>query len=59
MTLGIMISIVILSFTNKPFMLSVIMLNVVLLSVIRLNVVMPIVVMLKVVAPLLLTCHII
>ncbi len=59
MTLGIMQCIVILSFTCKPFMLSVIMLNVVMLSVIMLNAVMPSVVRLNVVAPLLLTCSII
>ncbi len=40
-----------LSVTNKPFLLSVIMLNVVMLNVIMLNVVMLSVVMLNVVAP--------
>jgi hypothetical protein len=43
-----------LSVTNKPFMLRVVMLNVIMLSVVMLNVIMLSVVMLSIVAPLVL-----
>jgi hypothetical protein len=46
-----MLNVIMLKVTKKPFMLSVIMLNVVMASVIVLNVVMASVIMLNVVAP--------